>query len=255
MKRGITRRIQNRWKEKLREISHPVEIEVIKYFTGLAITAVGTVFLQLISSIHPLLTRTWSFKTINLISGSIFFILFGCGLFYALLRPKINKLAEAAATDELTGAYSSREFENRLQEEYDRAIRYNHTLSLVLIDIDSFKRINSQWGYNTGDAILQEFVQFLISNTRSSDQIFRYKFGDEFAILLPGTTGIGARSMIERLRSQFENYIFHNIEGTDKISFTFSAGIATQMDKNEPEDLRTRAEDSLQASKKGGEIR
>jgi diguanylate cyclase (GGDEF)-like protein len=110
-----------------------------------------------------------------------------------------NRMADLAATDELTGLANRRYFLRRAEEEFSRCIRHGHSLGLLMIDIDHFKLINDFYGHQNGDQALQLLATQLIGNCRLSDLVARYG-GEEFVILLPEIDRAGAQNLAEKLR-------------------------------------------------------
>ena len=109
-------------------------------------------------------------------------------------------LEQLAITDDLTGLYNHRHFYERLAQEVARAQRYGHALSLLIIDIDDFKRYNDAFGHRAGDSLLHDVALMLKTETRHNvDLVARYG-GEEFAIILPSTGAEGAAVVGERLR-------------------------------------------------------
>ncbi len=155
-------------------------------------------------------------------------VVLGVFLFFTLrlmrqLREAHRKLARLAVTDELTGIANRRQFFERLDEEVDRVQRYGINLSLVMVDIDFFKRVNDTYGHPAGDKVLQEVARLLSANIRASDIIARYG-GEEFAILLPSSGVDEARQAAEKLRVVIEVNDM-TLEGP-KLNVTISAGVA-----------------------------
>ena len=110
------------------------------------------------------------------------------------------KLKAISVTDGLTGVKNRRAFQERLNEEFDRAIRYRHPLSLLMIDVDHFKSFNDTFGHLEGDTALQQVAQILGECVRTVDFVARYG-GEEFAILLPDTDYAGALTVAEHCRN------------------------------------------------------
>jgi diguanylate cyclase (GGDEF)-like protein len=130
-------------------------------------------------------------------------------------------LLKEAITDGLTGLYDHKYFMMRLEEETQRASRYLRTLSLIMIDIDHFKRYNDTFGHPAGDEVLAAVGEVLRTFSRSVDLAARYG-GEEFALILPETNVKGALILAERLRKYIEN--IHTEPGKN---FTISVGIGS----------------------------
>jgi diguanylate cyclase (GGDEF)-like protein len=114
------------------------------------------------------------------------------------LRRTQQKLAEQAITDELTGLKNRRAFDERLAEEFRRAQRYADPVSLIMVDLDHFKRVNDQYGHPFGDVVLRGAAEAIRSSTRDPDIPARYG-GEEFAVILPKTHLQGALAVAERI--------------------------------------------------------
>jgi diguanylate cyclase (GGDEF)-like protein len=110
------------------------------------------------------------------------------------------KLYQDSISDGLTGLYQRRYFEIRLREEFDRARRYEHRLSLLMIDIDHFKAVNDAHGHQTGDEVLRGVASVLCNETRTSDVVARYG-GEEFSVIAPYAPREMVLMVAERLRA------------------------------------------------------
>lgn len=154
-----------------------------------------------------------------------------------------------AMHDELTGAYNKRFFSERLAAETKRAERYERPLSLVLFDIDHFKRVNDEHGHLAGDAILSELVTRASGSIRPTDVLARYG-GEEFAILLTDTPIEGASAVAEKIRAIIEARPF-TFEGT-RIAVTSSFGVAAFERGMTDEALIKLADDRLYQAKREG---
>lgn len=134
------------------------------------------------------------------------------------------QLYAMAVTDGLTGLYVRRYFDLRLDEEFEQAKRYGRTFSILLFDIDHFKKFNDTFGHQTGDMVLTQFAQLLTSNTRRSDICCRYG-GEEMAVILPETALNEASVLANKLCDRIRSRAFH---GTDhqELSVTSSVGVA-----------------------------
>lgn len=140
------------------------------------------------------------------------------------LKEYESKLIERASMDSLTELYNHRYFQERMKKEIHRADRYNHPLSIVMLDIDHFKLINDSYGHIVGDAILKEFANLLTHQARDMDIIARYG-GEEFAIILPETPLDCAMQVAERIRLATKAYVF-KINKHAPVSITVSLGVA-----------------------------
>lgn len=158
-----------------------------------------------------------------------------------------------AVTDDLTGLGNARSLEARLFEEVARARRYNHPLSLVLIDSDSLKRVNDQFGHLHGNELIRVMSEAIRSNIRASDIAFRYA-GDEFVVLMPETSAQEATVAAERIRAAIERRGL--VVDGKMVSVTASVGVATFPDHaTDAEDLVRKADLAMYAAKAGGKNR
>ena len=119
---------------------------------------------------------------------------------------ELKKLEINAVTDPLTGLYNRRLFEEYFEKELNRSLRYNHKLTLILLDLHRFKAINDRFGHPEGDRLLQAAANALQNSLRVSDYAFRIG-GDEFALLLPQTDTEQAATLARRLRAAYGDTI------------------------------------------------
>ena len=155
--------------------------------------------------------------------------LVGALLVALLLGPRIRRLEGLICIDDLTNLFHSGEFRRRLPLEVKRARDSSQPLSLVLLDIDHFKGVNDAYGYRNGDVVLREFAALLKSRVRHTDVVFRYKQGDEFAVLMIGTETSDAVPFMHDLRQELGAHKFRvttNRGVGEDVSVTFSLGIA-----------------------------
>lgn len=155
----------------------------------------------------------------------------------------------ALLKDPLTGVYSRAVLSARLEEELDRARRYQQPFSLLLLDLDHFKSINDAFGHSRGDRVLVEFARQLSLNVRGADAVFRYG-GDEFVVLLPNTPKGQALSTAQRLIDFINSQTF-----TDRppLSLSLSIGLAAYpQDESTPEGLFDIADRRHQLAKRLG---
>ena len=126
-------------------------------------------------------------------------------------------------TDSLTGLYNRRHFTDCLEREFLRAKRYKSDLSLAVIDIDFFKKINDTCGHSAGDYILKEIAYLILENFRKTDMVFRYG-GEEFVVIMTETALERAIIPLERLRKSIEEYPFY-YDGKN-LKITISIGVS-----------------------------
>jgi len=135
-------------------------------------------------------------------------------------------VSEQAVTDGLTGLSNKRRFRELLEKEAARAERFGHELSLLMLDIDDFKRINDTHGHLQGDQVLRRIAEALDFESRGVDEPARYG-GEEFAIALPETGLEGALEVGERIRSRIASQEVALLDGEGSIKITASIGAAT----------------------------
>jgi diguanylate cyclase (GGDEF)-like protein len=136
-----------------------------------------------------------------------------------------RKTKEWASMDAMTGIYNYRYFAERLDSEWNRAVRYEKPLSLIMIDIDLFKSINDNYGHLCGDEVLREVAKHLKLKTRETDITARYG-GEEFVIILPETHYQDTVAVAEKLRESVYNATFAGGKNKQKIKLTISLGVA-----------------------------
>lgn len=134
------------------------------------------------------------------------------------------KLYALAVTDGLTGLFVRRYFDLRLDEEFAVARRYNRAFSIMLFDIDHFKKFNDTHGHQTGDVVLQQFARLLEKSTRNSDICCRYG-GEEMTVILPETGLQEAALLANKLCAQIRDHTFHGA-ADQPLSVTSSIGVA-----------------------------
>ncbi|MBI4619635.1 MAG: diguanylate cyclase [Desulfobacterales bacterium] len=123
------------------------------------------------------------------------------------LKESEKRYRELSIVDALTQLYNSRHFYHQLEMEVDRANRYGHSLTLLLLDLDDFKRFNDAYGHIEGDQVLLRLGQVVKRCLRQTDSAYRYG-GEEFTILLPMTTDRDSVVTVERIRTEFKKEIF-----------------------------------------------
>ena len=158
---------------------------------------------------------------------------------------------QLAITDGLTKIYNHRFFQELFEKEYKRSDRYNTIFSLIMLDIDHFKKINDTYGHLCGDEILKSLANLIKSCLRSMDIVARYG-GEEFAVLLPETNGAEAYQTAERIRRSVEDTTFMGTE--QGLRVTVSQGVATYPSEgvHERQDLIGKADGALYEAKENG---
>ena len=185
-----------------------------------------------------------SLDTLNLITDQISMVINNVCLYQ-----RVNHLS---ITDGLTGLYNYRYFQDMLKREFERAQRYKLNLSLIMIDIDHFKKINDNYGHQQGDEVLRELGIRLKEEIRQHlDTPARYG-GEEFVFILPNTGKKGARLVAERVRKKISECRF---PGRDiSLQITLSLGVASYPDKRieKYSDLVKKADEALYRAKEEG---
>ncbi|GAB1342600.1 diguanylate cyclase [Gemmatimonas sp.] len=166
------------------------------------------------------------------------------------------RLEQLAQTDPLTQLLNRRALTERITAEMERALRYDSTMALLMIDLDHFKKVNDTYGHLVGDDVLRDVGQLLSDTIRSADIVARYG-GEEFLILLPETDDAGAESFAERIRSAVEEHQFASVSLAEPLRLTTSVGVAVYPAARieSVEDLFTRADAALYRAKADGRNR
>jgi len=160
-------------------------------------------------------------------------------------------LYDKAVTDGLTRLYNHNHFQDSLQNQFLISKRYGRKLSLVMLDIDHFKKVNDDHGHQTGDLVLVKIAQMLKKKCRDADRAYRYG-GEELAIIMPDTDCREALVGGERLREDIQTYPFTTFKG-EPLSLTASLGISTLTEKiGKKEDMVWQADQALYQAKREG---
>ena len=212
-----------------------------------------TVAYLVYSSLADFIPRYWESIGLHPLSRSILtlgmvIILLICLSGLALTE----KVASLIIREALTGLFNQVYIRQRLEEEIYRSKRYNHPLSLLMIDLDDFKALNDRFGHAAGDHLLRYFSQLILETIRPSDIAARYG-GEEFLIILPETTREEAQAVAERLRKRLSLYPFRIDSRKEDVKFTISVGISTFPEYSQSADeLITLADMALYQAKKEG---
>lgn len=163
----------------------------------------------------------------------------------------VETVKQQAYVDGLTGVFNRRLFEVRLLEEMERAQRYDSALSLIMVDIDHFKKLNDEFGHLLGDEVLKQVSALFGQQLRKADVVCRYG-GEEFVIVVPETTGENAMGVADKLRRAVETHLFPGVPRP----VTVSLGVAEYPQQGKTRDEIVKAADSaLYASKQAGRNR
>ena len=164
-------------------------------------------------------------------------------------------LQQLATRDGLTGLANRRCFDDTLQAEWQRALRHQQPLSLLMVDVDNFKQYNDAYGHLGGDECLQRIASAVASEMRANDLVARYG-GEEFAVILPNQSLKGAAIVAERIRCRVEQLHLPNL-GSSKHVVTVSIGAATALAAadNDPSQLVATADAALYRAKHMGRNR
>lgn len=165
------------------------------------------------------------------------------------LEELARSLDKRAATDPLTGLFNRRKFDRSLAGEIMRAQRYKTQLSLMLFDIDHFKKVNDDFGHPVGDAVLIELARYTAGHIRNTDLLARWG-GEEFVILSPGNSGPMECLFAGNLLAGFRS-----LRVADVGTITCSFGVAEFQDGDTAETLLARADDALYRAKSNGRNR
>jgi diguanylate cyclase (GGDEF)-like protein len=168
----------------------------------------------------------------------------------AKLKEENKKLKEISRIDGLTKLYNRLFMDEYLKNEIERTERYNTNFSMLILDIDFFKKINDSFGHQIGDTVLKFVANKIKENVRLSDMVFRYG-GEEFLIALPETSIKGAIVTAKKLRSEFESTIIQEINK----NITVSIGVSSFKKGNSIENLIHNVDMALYEAKKTGRNR
>lgn len=155
-----------------------------------------------------------------------------------------NELEKLTITDALTGIGNRRFFHQKMREEISRAKRYEHELSVIMLDIDYFKKVNDSYGHDVGDEVLKEYTKFIASYLRDVD-IFSRIGGEEFIIILPYTNRQNAIHIAQKLRAAIE-------ESKKIVPITMSFGVTEYIKGEDMEFIFKRVDSALYEAKHSG---
>ncbi|MDO9516402.1 MAG: GGDEF domain-containing protein [Syntrophales bacterium] len=169
------------------------------------------------------------------------------------LRESEQRYRELSIIDDLTQLYNSRYFHVQLKSEIGRSNRYEHPLTLLLLDLDDFKAFNDAYGHVEGDQVLSRLGQVMKRCLRETDSAYRYG-GEEFTIILPMTPNKEGATIAERIRVEFKKETFSHVPGQD-IHVTVSIGLAQYKTQEEMKAFVHRADQFMYQGKRDGKDR
>jgi len=161
-----------------------------------------------------------------------------------------------AVTDELTGLFNHRRFQEVMSAEVERARRYDAEMGLIMLDIDNFKRVNDTYGHMQGDMVLREVARVLRQSAREIDEPARYG-GEEMAVALPQTDLDGAYRFAERVRQRIEALELPLLDGDGilRVTASFGAASLSSAPQSDKEGLVAAADAALYRAKRSGKNR
>ena len=165
-----------------------------------------------------------------------------------------RQMSESALRDGLTRAFNKRYFNDRIESEFQYALRHSTPLSLIFLDIDHFKKINDQHGHLSGDQVLAQLSTLVMSMLGEEETFARYG-GEEFAIVARGVELAAAVALSERLRSAVETHPFTSASTTLPVTISVGVARAPGPGMASSGDLVARADEAMYAAKRGGRNR
>ena len=220
----------------------PYEVDVV-VMTGYA--SMGTAVESMKLGATDYITKPFNIDQIRIIVANTIKRQAAEGEFYKELSRK----------DGLTDLYNHRFFHQLLETEISRGKRYNRVVSLIMMDIDNFKRFNDSHGHPAGDVALRQLSRLLRESSRTCDFVARYG-GEEFAIIAPEASPDAARRMAERIREAVAEAVFDGEEAMPGGSLTISLGVATfPMQAADKSELVERSDQALYRAKALGRNR
>ena len=194
--------------------------------------------------------NTWVGIIIQL--ASILLVFIACYLAKYILKSRDLEYTYAlATTDGLTELYNHRYFQEQMLQNIETGKRYNKPFSLIMIDIDFFKKFNDTYGHQSGDAVLRQVAQILKKNVRSTDIVCRYG-GEEMSIILTNTNNQDAITTAQKICNAVSEHPLKIVNGNE-VKVTISLGVSTYpQDGMTPQEMIKYADDCLYAAKENG---
>jgi diguanylate cyclase len=239
-----------------------LEVRQVRWLAGLALATLGAVMVAGVltnpAQFDPRI-EALTFVVAAVVLGSTTALSKRLGRMRALLSAQKIELTQAldlnrelATRDALTGLLNRRAMMDRLGEESARHHRAASVLSVAMIDIDWFKRINDNHGHQVGDTVLRRFAELMRAELRAVDALARWG-GEEFLLLMPGSRASAAAAAVERLRRRVNAADFATL--AEGLAVTFSAGLAECAPGESHDSVIDRADRALYQAKQGGRDR
>ena len=225
----------------------------------LALTCVVSIYALYIlfayEMMHGIFGRYYWFDIVNPLSFGILAFIVGVVIKYLIKSRDFDEQYKLATTDGLTELYNHRYFQEQMQMFCSQAQRYDSLFSLIILDIDYFKKFNDNFGHQSGDAVLKQVASLLKKNVRSSDIVCRYG-GEEMSIILPNTDKNTALSIAEKLCKIVSDNKFC-LSNNRESNVTISLGVSTYSieDGTTPQKLIETADNNLYNAKNNGRNR
>jgi two-component system, cell cycle response regulator len=162
-----------------------------------------------------------------------------------------RRLEQLSITDGLTGLYNHRHFQDELARHFSEMARYERPVSLALIDLDFFKKVNDTYGHAVGDEVLKTVARLFSTSVRSTDLVARYG-GEEFAVIMPETELNDALVVAEQIRALVEETPIETDQGELRATVSIGVSSAPHPDITTPKELIEDADSSLYGAKEGG---
>ena len=249
----------------IKKMSKPVTVVagvILALLTGLIIMNISSAFVSSLTSLSLyvlyVLGAYWSMKYFNLWVDIVYPMLLALTAFisayivkYFITSRDFEHQYKWATTDGLTELYNHRYFQEQMKSNVENSKRYGNEFSMIILDIDFFKKFNDTYGHQSGDAVLRQVAQTLKKSVRATDIACRYG-GEEMSIILPNTGKNVAHSTAEKICERVSSNKF-KLQGDKEVSVTISLGVSTYPhDGQTPSELIEAADKRLYNAKNNG---
>lgn len=249
----------------IKKMSKPVTVVagvILALLTGLIIMNISSAFVSSLTSLSLyvlyVLGAYWSMKYFNLWVDIVYPMLLALTAFisayivkYFITSRDFEHQYKLATTDGLTELYNHRYFQEQMKLNVENSKRYGNEFSMIILDIDFFKKFNDTYGHQSGDAVLRQVAQTLKRSVRATDIACRYG-GEEMSIILPNTGKNVAHSTAEKICERVSSNKF-KLQGDKEVSVTISLGVSTYpQDGQTPSELIEAADKRLYNAKNNG---